>query len=84
MVEVDQKQIDEMKGLIETGDLDLAERRDTFTKIEGRPTTLDEDHLVKAIAATEDDDDELFCTNVKLMENELEAEELNEEEQENK
>lgn len=62
--------INEIKALIETGDVDLAERRKAFKLKEGRDTTLTDDNLIRAIAATDDDDDDLFCDNVKIAETE--------------
>lgn len=60
--------IQEIKDLVEDGDVNLAERRETFKKIVERPTTLNDEQLIKAIAATDDDDDELFVQNVKAVE----------------
>ena len=52
--------IDEMKALIDSGDLDLSERRKAFKTMNGRDTTLDDDGLIRACAACNDDDEELF------------------------
>lgn len=61
---IDLDHVDEIKNLIASGDVSLQERKETFRKLTGRDTTLPNDRLIEAIAATDDDDDELFVANV--------------------
>lgn len=67
-MEVREDHIQEMKALIESGDLDLAERRRAFKTKQGRETTLDDAGMIRACAATDDDDDDLFVSNVLAIE----------------
>lgn len=60
--------IQDIRELIKTGDLSLTERREAFKRIAGRDTQLNDEQLIAAIAATEDDDDNLFVTQVKATE----------------
>lgn len=61
---VNPEHISEIKALIQTGDVDLTERRAAFKAHMKRETKLTDDNLIRAIAATDDDDEELFCQNV--------------------
>lgn len=60
--------IKDMKALIDTGDLKLVERRSAFRQVVGRDTTLNDEQLIAACAATDDNDEELFAENVKIIE----------------
>ena len=70
---VSEQHVQEIKALIESGDIDIAERRSVFHATEGRSTTLTDEQLIRAIAATDDDDDDLFVNNVKALEQELQT-----------
>ena len=61
---IDLDHVDEIKMLISSGDVSLQERRTVFRKLTGRDTILTDDRLIEAVAATDDDDDELFVANV--------------------
>lgn len=69
MLKVQFTTVAEMKDLVASGDVVLAERRRAFEHSQGRATTLNDDKLLIAIAATDDDDDELFVMNVLRVEN---------------
>ena len=62
---VNPETIEEMKELVQSGDLSLMERRQVFKDKTGQTMPLSENDLLAAIAATDDDDDDLFVTNVK-------------------
>ena len=63
-MDVNPEHILEIKQLISTGDIKLSERRQAFRAVMGRDTILNDEQLTLAIAATDDDDDELFAKNV--------------------
>jgi hypothetical protein len=63
-----QTAIDEMKALVQSGDINLAEERVKFKKQTDRETTLNDDDLLEAIAATTDDDPEEFAENCITIE----------------
>lgn len=65
--------VDEIKAVIDSGDVSLTERRTVFAKMAGRTTKLTDDQLIRAIAATNDDDDELFMQNVIEVETEIDG-----------
>lgn len=67
MLSIQASTVEEMKALIESGDLSLAERRATFIKKAGRATTLN-DELLTYACVTEDDDDDEFVANVEKVE----------------
>ena len=67
-VSIGDEHLDEIKALVESGDVDLKERRDRFKEIKGRTPNLDDEGLMRAISATVDDDDDLFVKNVEAIE----------------
>ena len=67
-MDVNPEHILEIKELISTGDIELSERRQAFKSVMGRDTILNDEQLTLAIAATDDDDDELFAKNVCAIE----------------
>lgn len=68
-LKVTKDDIAEMHTLIKSGDLSLSERREVFARIKGRAMAIDDEKLIIAIAATDDNDDELFAGNVIEVEN---------------
>jgi len=68
MSDISKEQIEEMRQLVNSGDLDLDERKTVFKQHVGRMPNLDEEDLLKACAMTEDDDDELFIKNALKIE----------------
>lgn len=67
-MKINEDHVSDIRALVSTGDVVLSERRAAFKKMEGRDTLLDDEKLIRAIAATDDDDDELFVSNVKAVE----------------
>jgi len=68
--QVSPEMVAQIKDLIDSGDVDLDERRAAFKAYEGRDMELSKDDLILAIAATDDDDEDLFVGNVKALEDE--------------
>lgn len=66
--EVTQSQIDEMRALVASGDLNLTETRQMFKAKTGCATVLSDDELLKAHAALDDDDDEILVNNILALE----------------
>jgi hypothetical protein len=60
--------VEEIKALLDSGDITFEEYRAKYEKIKGTATTLTDENLIRAIAATDDDDDELFVRNVEIAE----------------
>jgi len=55
--------------LVSEGDVSLTERRAVFNAKRGRPTALNDEQFILAIAATTDDDDDEFSVCVEKVEN---------------
>jgi hypothetical protein len=60
----DHNHIAEIKALIESGDVSLADERAKYLRKTGKNCPLDDEKLILAIAMTDDDDDDLFVANV--------------------
>lgn len=70
-MKVTQEDINAIQQLIATGDVVLSDSRAVFRDVYKRDTTLTDEQLIVAIAATDDDDPDLFCDNVLQMEGEI-------------
>jgi hypothetical protein len=67
-MDVSEQHISDIKFLVGSGDIVLANERAKFKRIKGRDTLLDDDKLCRAIAMTDDDDDDLFVSMVEAVE----------------
>lgn len=61
----------DIQAVIDSGDLNLMERRTRFKELTGRDTCLNDADLLIAIACTDDDDDDLFVKNVSQHEEDV-------------
>lgn len=60
--------IEEMRHLVQAGDINLTEIRTKVRQVLNRDTDLSDDDLLEAIAAQSDDDDEELATHVLSIE----------------
>jgi hypothetical protein len=65
---VSEQHISDIKLLVSEGDIVLADERAKFKRVKGRDTLLDDDKLCRALAMTDDDDDDLFVSMVEAVE----------------
>lgn len=66
-----QEDIDAIKALIASGDVDLDDSRAIFKHETGRDTILNDELLIEAIAETDDDDVGMFVANVQRLETDV-------------
>lgn len=64
---VSQTQIDEIKQLVESGDVSLDEYKTKYKTVTGNECQLSDEQLIEAIAMTDDDDDHLFVRMANLV-----------------
>lgn len=63
------EQIDDIRGLVISGDVNLEEYKDYYLQIVGKPTILTDEQLIEMVAESEDDDDpEGWVVNMKSRE----------------
>lgn len=66
--EVSKEQIEDMRALVGSGDIVLDNTRRMFKTLRNRGTDLSDEDLLRAHAATDDDDNEELCNNIEAVE----------------
>lgn len=67
-LQVSERQLQEVREMIASGDVNLAEARQKYRNLRGKDTSLNDEQLIAAVACLSDDDDEELANHIDTIE----------------